>query len=128
MAPVSAVDVQPDQIPAVLDRLQATLDAATPPPWWREGENEYIYGNERGGRPNGEGIAQARYYSRHREDGPADAALIVAAVNALPALIAYGRKLWQMYGCSDHPNCPRNDQSPALQAFARLLSAFPMED
>ena len=73
-----------------MDDLRKLLAAATPGPW--SAEHHYIAGMVEGGRPNGEIIGNMRG-SIDRYNTPArmraDAALIVATVNALPALLAY---------------------------------------
>ena len=57
-----------------LDELRATLAAGTPGPWTHGGDDDYaIYG------------ATEKFVALV---APLDAALIVAAVNALPALLA----------------------------------------
>ena len=72
---------------AHLDRLDTALAEATPGPWehitddhGRKGIEHSIWSGEEGG-------LDGSYVSEQVED-PADAALIVAAVNALPALTA----------------------------------------
>lgn len=70
-----------------LDALAALLDKATPGPWRVRETTESQY------QPR---VLQAKYVMAALEDydrSRTDAALIVAAVNALPALIAYVREL-----------------------------------
>lgn len=62
-------------------------EAATPGPWWREGDDEHFYGMRRGGRPNGEGIGSTRYYGKIHPDATADAEFIAAARTAVPELL-----------------------------------------
>jgi hypothetical protein len=77
---------------ALVERLDVLREKATPGPWWTEPASDgrnggNIYGKVRGGRPNGEGIIECRYYG-HEHDSDANAALVSALVTAWPELRA----------------------------------------
>ena len=68
-----------------LDALQRSCDAATAGPWWTDDVGHDGYG------PDGDGLAVI--VDTVMTSAPANAALIAAARNALPALIAEVRAL-----------------------------------
>lgn len=112
-----------------LARLEA---ASTPGPWWQEGApNEYIYGEVRGGRPNGEGIVEARYYGRAHETSNADAALIAALRNATPFLLAQAAAVERVRALCDvvrRLQAADPDTGDRSVSFSALLEALEADD
>lgn len=70
-----------------LTAIRTRADAATPGPWWRESDNEYVYGMRRDGRPNGEGIVTVSYYGRVSPNSRVDAEFIAHARHDVTALL-----------------------------------------
>ena len=73
-----------------LDELERLLEAATPGPWGVGEGDDPPYPIIT--TPNGHGMVAETWGGQDVEHGHADAALIVAAVNSLPALIAAARR------------------------------------
>lgn len=73
--------------PSLAD-IEARVGAATPGPWWTEGKTAACYAHIPGGRPNGEGIIEARYCGRTVPNAFENATLIANAPTDLAALTA----------------------------------------
>jgi len=98
-----------------LKGIEARCNAATPGPWTNE--LRYIAGHIPGGRPNGEIIMEARYWSGSENAGlpERNSAFVAAARTDVPRLLTELRRL-------------REENRELKAKIAEHLKAFRMED
>jgi hypothetical protein len=135
---VSETTTPPLDLPALLADLEAAQEAATPGPWMHDGHELY---QEWPGIPGvtGDWIGETCRIEGDplHKTSDADAALIVAAVNALPTLIAELRRRdaairavealaerWSRYQTDETPLTSHAYRSAAAELDAALSAAL----